>query len=154
MKKMFAVILVVMLLPIISNAELVLKDMSDEQLNTLQVQIIEELLNRSKTKSIKMPPGTYVAGVDFPAGYYSLNSKAEYTWTTVIIYLNEQDMKMYTRQIEVDDLTYLKVFSKIKTFMVQPDSPANIKLEEGHIVQVDTDVLYLSPFVGLEIVGG
>lgn len=75
MKKMIGTLLAVLMLSsTVIAAEVDLQSMSTEDLISLRLSIVEELMARGEMKSAKVPAGKYTIGTDIPAGSYSIST--------------------------------------------------------------------------------
>ena len=83
MKKVMVLALVLcMLLPVISYAQLDLADMTDMDLMQLQADLVDELFKRGKVATI--PVGKYIVGQHIPAGDYVIAAGVSSgTWVEV-----------------------------------------------------------------------
>ena len=83
MKKVTVPVLVLcMLLPVISYAQVDLASMTDMDLMQLQADLVDELFNRGKEATI--PVGKYIVGQHIPAGEYFIAAGGSYgTWVEV-----------------------------------------------------------------------
>ena len=75
MKKVLAAVLALVLVCSVALAEGIdLKAMSVDDLIALKTQIDGELMSRGEIKSVPVPPGEYICGVDIPAGSYKITA--------------------------------------------------------------------------------
>lgn len=113
-------------------AEINYDDYSVEELIALKTQITEEITARTKSaKSVSVPAGKYIIGVDIPAGTYTLTFKGNYS-TVISIYSWNGDILDY----------YL--------FMVGgSDTVGKIELQEGQQIEIATEPIIFSPYKGL-----
>lgn len=75
MKKVLAAVLALVLVCSVALAEGIdLKAMSVDDLIALKTQIAGELMSRGEIKSVPVPPGEYICGVDIPAGSYRITA--------------------------------------------------------------------------------
>ena len=83
MKKLIVVALVLcMLLPVISYAQVDLASMTDMDLMQLQADLVDELFKRGKEATI--PIGKYIVGQHIPAGdYVIIAGESSGTWVEV-----------------------------------------------------------------------
>ncbi|NLW36261.1 MAG: hypothetical protein GXY80_12425, partial [Syntrophorhabdus aromaticivorans] len=77
MKKSILLILCLTFVTMPSLASVDINTLSDEELLLLHAQVRQALYDRSNIESIEMPPGTYEAGKDFPAGSYTIKNLSE-----------------------------------------------------------------------------
>ncbi len=124
MKRFFCTFLFILLLiPIVANAEVDVKTLSTEELLALKVSIVEELIARGEMKSAKVPAGEYIVGEDIPAGSYSITT--EQMLVTVVI--GDYD----------------------NFYVISPESPlGKITLKAGDKIQFTGSVV-MSKFAGL-----
>ena len=138
MKKLFAVILVVMLLPLIGVAEVivVIDSMSYEELVALMEKVQMALFGYSIAEGVEIPIGKYVAGKDIPAGGYILS----YDGNDVIIYIKTS---LPGGEFPFDMVETLESGESVKLFL---DDGMILKLESSEKV---TNMIKIKPFVGL-----
>lgn len=74
MKKLVAIIAVLVLLCGVAYAAVELSSMSTDELIKLKTSIEKELIDRGAVKSANIPAGEYVVGTDIPAGSYSIST--------------------------------------------------------------------------------
>lgn len=153
MKRILVITLALIFLCLTALAEIDLDDMTVEELSDLHIRVMEAIKEKSGIKSIDMPPGTYEAGVDFPSGSYSFKNTStnEFSFASITTYTSRRAMQIYTRQIEVDDLDYIKNAASLQAFIVEPGETLNLKLEEGMLVIATGANFELTPFAGLII---
>lgn len=75
MKKLAVLVVAVVLLLGVALADgMDLSGMTIDELIALKTQIVGELMSRSEIKSVQVPPGEYICGVDIPAGSYKITA--------------------------------------------------------------------------------
>lgn len=57
-----------------SLAEVDVKSLSTDELISMRLAIVQELIDRGEMKSAKVPAGEYIVGEDIPAGSYSITT--------------------------------------------------------------------------------
>lgn len=73
MKRLFCLLFVLVLLPVVSFADL--PDLSSytlSELHDIYASLRSEILSRSQWESVTVPVGFYVVGEDIPAGHWSI----------------------------------------------------------------------------------
>ena len=124
MKRFLCFLLVVSLfLPGIAMADVDVKSLPTEELISLKLAIVQELMDRGEMKSATVPAGEYIVGEDIPAGSYSISTEQ----VLVTIVINDYD----------------------GLYMISPDTGVGkITLKEGDKIQFTSTVI-LSKFAGL-----
>ena len=98
MKRRFGLALVVFLLLVstfIATAQAVtetidLSQLSDEEIISLMDQVNNEIVKRGIEKTAKLSKGTYIVGVDIPAGKYTYTCLAQGDeWGSVTVYADK-----------------------------------------------------------------
>lgn len=135
MKKLLALSLILILaLPAALADGVDLSSMSYDELTALRSQLEQEIMSRPEWKEVQVPPGNYVAGVDFPAGRYTVELRSSNTGS--LIFSVYQDEKAET------------IYSKM--YMVSMDNPtASITFKEGNFLVLTSGSLWLKPYRGL-----
>lgn len=72
MKKLFCLLLVLMLFPVASLAEADFSQFSLEELDIIRRSASKEILKRSQWGEVTVPPGHYVVGEDIPEGHWTI----------------------------------------------------------------------------------
>ena len=72
MKRIVIFMLVLLLITVSAFAETDLSQLSFDELRELQTKISKELITRPEWKSVPVPPGMYLVGVDIPAGEWTI----------------------------------------------------------------------------------
>jgi len=75
----------------VSPKALDLNSMSVKELKQLKADIEAELLSRGAEKVMEIPVGSYVIGVDIPAGVYSVELSAGLQFPFAMIYLHKEE---------------------------------------------------------------
>ena len=83
MKKVFPVLLVVLMLFSCAMAETNLSEMSYDELLTLQKDITKEIMTRPEWKEVTVPAGHWKVGVDIPAGTYCIKADTDSCFVTI-----------------------------------------------------------------------
>lgn len=131
MKKLFSVILLVCMIPVIAFAA-DLSDLSFDELIKLRNEINVEIVSRPEWKEVEIPTGFWIVGEDIPAGTYTMTTK-------------EQNCDVVIWKGAAGDRS-----NKLRTYYLHPDEPVGkISLEEGWTVEVTYRKMILSPFSGL-----
>ncbi len=76
MKKRIMILLIVFTAVICSSslAEVDVKSLSTDELISMRLAIVQELMDRGEMKSANVPAGEYIVGEDIPAGSYSITT--------------------------------------------------------------------------------
>lgn len=93
MRKLFAIVLILCLFPVIALADVDLSAMSFDELKALQIALNNEIVSRPEWKEVTVPGGTWIVGKDIPAGSYSLHPTSEGGY--VRVYNNDGRMIIY-----------------------------------------------------------
>lgn len=125
MKKMIALVCVLVMMPCMAMAEIDLSGLSVDELIALRTQIMSELFSRGEIKEAKVPAGEYIVGEDIPAGAYTV--------TTSSMML----------MVAVDD-----GMSAIHTLM-NGDSIGKLVLEDGQKLQINGGAAVFSVYQGI-----
>lgn len=135
MKKLLALSLILILaLPAALADGVDLSSMSYDELTDLRSQLEQEIMSRPEWKEVQVPPGRYVAGVDFPAGRYTGEMRKKYGgFMFVTLYPNAQadaiDATMYT---------------------INDDNPSvTLSFTDGMMLEIHTGGFWLKPYRGL-----
>jgi hypothetical protein len=109
--------------------------MSVKELIQLKTDIQAELMARDEVKSFTVPPGTYEAGVDFPAGTYSIELKSGSDFLATIVFADTE------KGLE----------SSFNLDMIMDDSPLGKKnLSKGQFVRVSGSSLRFKTYTGIQ----
>ena len=124
MKRLLCAVLVASLfLPVFAFAEMDIKSLSTEELISLRLFIVQELMDRGEMKSVTVPAGEYIIGEDIPAGSYSVTTDQ----ILVTLVIGEFD----------------------RMYVISPDSPiGKITLKEGDKIQFSS-IVFLAKYAGL-----
>lgn len=87
MKRILALVMILMMAVAIAHAEDLTK-LSDDELDDLNKRVQLELFRRSVTgeAGVTVPPGMYYVGVDIPAGRYDVSVSDDVSYIEVCIY--------------------------------------------------------------------
>ncbi len=66
---------IALLLPVFALADVDVKSLSTDELLSLRLAIVQELIDRGEMKSANVPAGEYTIGEDIPAGSYSITTE-------------------------------------------------------------------------------
>lgn len=124
MKKLIAMLVLVLLLPISTQAMAIdLSSMSYDELVTLHKETFKAIMALPEFKEVDVPSGSYMVGEHIPAGEYKITTKISMASVTI----NEYE----------------------QLFVVTPDMPVGrLILKNGDKVAISTGVVF-SPYVGL-----
>ncbi len=137
MKKIFAFVLVILMLSPAALADPDLSSYSYDQLTDLYHAVGREIMSRPEWKEILVPSGSYEVGVDIPAGSYTVKAIHPEDYVNVFIWgaeINNYELN--------GGLLLNEMFSEKK------DTIGKIILKEGNILQLYGDVI-MSPAQGL-----
>ena len=130
MKKGIAVFITILLFVSVACAEgSWLSDLTFDELCAYQRAITQEIMTRPEWKETKVPSGSWIVGVDIPAGLYSISPK------NIGAYL-----KVY------DENGNLKTSGGIRD---ENDAIGRIMLENDYYIEVSDGALFFAPSVGL-----
>lgn len=127
MKKVCAILVVLML--VFSSVAVAedLKAMTNDELLALRAAINAELLSRGIEKEVTVPAGSYTIGEDIPAGSYTIRTKV------IMAVITTQD----------ENGNYGDMYTVSPT-----EEIGKITLREGHIITISGSVIF-APYVGL-----
>lgn len=83
MKKLFSLLLVVVLCSFVSAFAVDLTDLSDDELIQLRSDLAGEMISRNMMASANVPTGDYIIGEDIPAGIYTVTTEASLVTVTI-----------------------------------------------------------------------
>lgn len=86
MKKLFSLILILALLPVIALADTDLSGYSYAELTDLYKQVQRELMSRPEWKEVTVPQGSWRVGEDIPAGSYTISLSKQSGSSSVILW--------------------------------------------------------------------
>lgn len=135
MKKLLALSLILILaLPAALADGVDLSSMSYDELTALRSQLEQEIMSRPEWKEVQVPPGRYVAGVDFPAGRYTGEMrKGNGAFMMVTLYENEHAEAWQSTM-----------------YMLSEDAPTvSLTIKNGMVLETVTGGLWLLPYRGL-----
>ena len=140
MKKVIVVALVLcLLMPVISYAQVDLVSMTDEELIRLGTEIEAELLNRSKGESFDVPPGKYVVGLDFPAGTYKVTVSNSAVTGMIVVYPDKGTM----------DAGGLYSVMELLSGMMGSPTIGKLEVKDGNGVWVSSGMLTFEVYTGI-----
>jgi hypothetical protein len=146
MKKFLLVVCFTLLFPLAHAETIDMNKYTDQQLIDLQSKIMLELSTRSGAKNIEIPAGTYIAGIDFPSGTYSVQTKG--IFVQFVVYQNKNDMKSVLEQ--TDD--FIMAFSRSKQHIIDEENGiGKIEIEDGNVLNIIGGTVFLTPYAGLKI---
>ena len=132
MKKLFAMILILVCMTAFAAAETDLSSMSYDELVELQKDLVFEIMSRPEWKQVTVPAGMWRVGDDIPAGTYSI--------TPVKQQVGVQVWRKQKDDYSNDGLYYNKV--------LQADQPCGkIILKTGMLVEVSKEVIFAPPLM-------
>ena len=137
MKKLAALIISLFLLCSVACAEIDLSEYSYDDLTSLYFQVQRELMSRPEWKSVTVPMGSWVIGVDIPAGAYTLEMEDPDDCINVFLWGAESQDFDTNGGILVNEILdeYNLVFGKII-------------LKEGNVLEINGTVI-MTPVKGL-----
>ena len=134
MKKILA--LTVALLLFVTSAYAAAPDLTNysfEELLEIQRLLTAEIMSRDEWKEVAVPPGTYIVGIDIPAGTYSVEVRqAE---TVFRVYEQENGKKLISTAL-------YSIYEDQKQIK-------KLVLEDGNIVEIISCTVHFSPYTGL-----
>ncbi len=107
-----------------------LSQYSDDEILAIYSLVGQEIVSRRINKTAKVPGGSYVAGVDLPAGKYTLETIDDSWGTSVYIYTDS------TKNLKLDE-AYVKAGQSY-----------TLNLEDGNMFVTDKDVV-LTIYTGI-----
>ena len=138
MKRFFCFLFVLVLMPVISLADLPdISNLSLDELIQLNKLVNDYLFEKTLPDGVLLPSGSYVVGVDIPAGEYRADVVSN-VGGSVRIYETKADSKRaygYSSEILLGKMYGTLVFRLV--------------LEEGNYIIVDYNSLKLYPYLGL-----
>lgn len=146
MKNLLLIICFILLFPLAHAETIDMNKYTNQQLIDLQSKIMLELSTRSGAKNIEVPAGTYVAGIDFPSGTYSVQTKG--IFVQFVAYQNKSDMKAMLEQ--TDD--FIMAFSRSKQHIIDEENGiGKIVIDDGNVINIIGGTIFLTPYAGLKI---
>ena len=133
MKKLFAMILVLAMLPVFALADLPdISGLSESELLELSQQIQMRLFSEKLINGVRVPIGTYVIGEDIPAGTYRILSGDDIS--SIALYEDDSDR-----------------ISELFTFGTYYNSAeiGKIVLQEGVRIKIDYSSVMFFQYTGL-----
>ena len=79
MKKLFAVIICIVMLFTFANAETDLSSMAYDDLISMYHELVKEIMSRPEWKEVNVPAGVWIGGQDIPVGSYSITATTDST---------------------------------------------------------------------------
>lgn len=130
MKRVIAIIAAILLFTSVACAEgNWLSDLSFDDLCAYQRAITQEIMTRPEWKETKVPSGSWLVGVDIPAGLYSINPG---------------EIGAYLRVY--DDNGSLISSGGIRN---EDDMIGRIMLKNDYLVEISDGALFFAPSIGL-----
>ena len=127
MKRFFALLIALVLLAGFAVAE-DLSSLSFDELLSLQKAVVTEIMSRPEWKEVTVPSGSWVVGVDIPAGVYCISAGKTGAYITV-----ENGEHLVAYQGIRDDAHKI----------------GRLELIDGYVVSVERGSLIFSPAIGL-----
>lgn len=151
--KKFLLLMAVLLAVSLTAGAVDFSGMTVDELYELHINVMKEIKDRSGITSINVPAGTYEAGVDFPAGSYSVENLTndEYSFAYVLIYRTKKAWQVMTKQITVEDLEYIKYGGSLSQEFLDFGEVVTIKTDPGTIVIFGGGNFLMTPHAGLTI---
>ena len=130
MKKIFCMLLVVMLFIPVAYAETFdLSSLSYDELIELRARITEKIMASPEWKEIKVSMGQLVVGQDIPAGSYCVKLAPDSELCVFNVYDDEGEL----------------IFSEGLRASINRTTIGKVILKEGQIVEIDNSVLFCPP---------
>ena len=101
-----------------------LSNYSDDEIVALYEMVGQEIVSRKLGRSAKVPSGTYIVGVDIPAGKYKVERLHDDSYDYIEIYTDQ------TKELK---LTYESMWN---------DESCVISVEEGNALVLSSDLLF------------
>ena len=134
--RMFSLFLVIALcVPLVCYAEINFSNYSLNELIALKTQITSEITARTaEKKSVLVPMGEYIIGVDIPAGIYSLTLSSDITYAMISIYSSEKKL--------IGSYALLESSNR--------NTVGKIEFQDGQRIEIDYGPIMFVPYKGLE----
>ena len=149
MKRFFCFLLVLVLLPVVSLADLPdLSGLSYDELVQLRDQINLAIWNSQEWQEVTVPVGVWVVGEDIPIGYWTISvaSDSPDAWGTVI-YCDKLDASgLGANQLYCKIYHYEQLFSKNTETSL--NKSVNIDCKPGTFIIVDYGSMLFTPYSG------
>lgn len=127
MKKLFSIMLVLMMVGVVAFAEFDIASLSDSELLTLKSQVDAAIEERGLNTEKEISKGVYVIGQNIPSGGYKFTAhEADSTWIFLGVYEKEED---------IFDSENLEIFSYCLT---NDGDSIHIDLPKGKVLYVNT----------------
>ena len=125
MKKLVAVLLIVITIPLFAFAETDISSMSFDELIALRQSLMMEIMKRPEWSETTLEAGTYKIGKDIPSGYYKAHPVNSF-----------MEIKLFSGSKEVDYI------------MVYGEDLGKLYLEDGLTLKTNGTIL-LTPYAGI-----
>ena len=134
MKKILALTFALLLL--VTSAYAAAPDLTNytfEELLEIQRLLTAEIMSRDEWKEVAVPPGTYIVGIDIPAGIYTVEVRQ--SSTNFWVYEQENGRTLINAGLysRYEDQKQIK----------------KLILDTGNIVKINSSTVYFSPYAGL-----
>lgn len=142
MKKLIANIIICSILlgtTCLAASSINLSDLTDDELIELQYDVLQEMMDRHVNKTASLKAGTYICGIDFPAGSYDINPQdgvTEYSVTGGTVEDNGDlgGVDIYESYNEEDtDKTYHGTF--VENMWIEVDEPFTMTIFSGAVFE-------------------
>lgn len=153
MKKLIAMLCVMVIMPFAALAEIDLSGMSYDELVSLKDKINLAIWESQDWQEVTVPQGIWLVGKDIPAGHYTLTCAGEYAYIKIGDVLDEMGKDIDHRASK----TYYGVVitsPNWSKFEPHNDLPSDdINLTEGLYVYIEDGDVIFSPYAGKPSLG-
>lgn len=152
MKKLFSLLLVLLLIPCAALASVDLTGLSFEELVALKDQINLAIWQSEEWQAVEVPKGVYTVGEDIPAGKWTITASDE---TKAHIYwgdrLDASGVNLsYEGSIWEAELLYSPTY---RSYEKGDPTEVTWELKEGHYFIVQEGIAVFSPYAGKPSLG-
>lgn len=152
MKKLIALLLLLLALPVCAQADVNLSGMSFDELVLLRDQINLAIWNSQEWQEVTVPQGLWQVGVDIPAGHWTITAAdGAYSRITYGDTLDDSNDISYRSNDRQSDYVYSKssVLFKEGSSRIQMD----IDMKNNYYVQVEQGNCVFTPYIGKPSLG-
>ena len=131
MKKLLALVLIIVCLTATATAETNLSKMTYETLLNLQRQLVIEIMSREEWKEVKVPSGHWRIGDDIPAGTYCIKAAIHSCY-----------LRIWGKDYEDRDSNGGLIFHQV---VEAENDIGKIELKKGWLLDIDDAILLTPP---------
>lgn len=149
MKRIFLVVLTLMVFTSAAHAQIDISNMTYSELVSLKDKINLAIWNSNEWQEVTVPPGVYQVGVDLPAGHWTLKCADKWWYTSVSwgekLSVNEKSIEWYGRYewfINIYSPTHM--FYEVGLGLTEYD----INVREGEYVIIENAPCVFSTYAG------